>query len=67
VNGYAAWENEVEAYLDTLDDKSFLAQFQSARGNGQMLIGRSIEGGGWYALLQGKLGSLNGFVGELRR
>jgi hypothetical protein len=64
---YSEWEKNALEILSTKFGVGYLAQFGSARGTALMLVNHNIEGDGWYALLQGKLAVLNGFISELRK
>jgi hypothetical protein len=63
---YRTWEAKALSFLNDKMGVEYLAQFQSARGNGLALMNHSMEGDGWYALLQGKLGALNAMMLEER-
>jgi hypothetical protein len=52
--------------LNTSVGSAYAVQFESAKGNGLMLVNHNFEGGGLYSLLQGKLTVLNFFLSEFR-
>jgi hypothetical protein len=64
---YLEWEQAALTLLPKKFGVGYLNQFASARGTGMMLLNHSVEGGGWYSHLQGKLNVLNAFSVELRK
>lgn len=63
---YDDWNNRCDVMLNTGVGESYAAQFESAKGNGLLLMNHSIEGDEIYSLLQGKIAVLNSFLTEFR-
>jgi hypothetical protein len=64
---HAAWSKKVSNYLTLNLGTSYVAQFQSAQGEPEMLSAHSTVGNSWWALVRAKITILNSFISELRR
>jgi len=60
------WDHRCDLMLNSGAGASYAVQFESAKGNGLMLMNHSAEGDGVYSVLQGKLAVLNLFLSEFR-
>lgn len=63
---YTKWDYTVRLYLETNLGPSYLAPYVSATGGAEMLMYHSIDGDGWYALLQSKMNVLNGYIAKFQ-
>jgi hypothetical protein len=64
---YAAWFAKTNTTLTEKLDSSYATSFRSAPNVPQMPVNHSMEGGGYWAALEGKKIILNNIITELRQ
>jgi hypothetical protein len=63
---YREWVPKVRAFIVANLDESYAVQFDQARGDGRVLVGRNAEGGTYWSAINGKNRFLSDLITELR-